>query len=66
MSELKGHNLIWIWMNKETGDCVSTKSISEFIRLIGGDYHWGFETLLNSKLYRTCDYIFWACGEVKN
>ena len=66
MSELKGHRLIWIWMNKETGDCVSTKSISEFIRLIGGDYHWSFDTLLNSKLYRTCDYVFWACGEVKN
>ena len=66
MSELKGHRLIWIWMNKETGDCVSTRSISEFIRLIGGDYHWSFDTLLNSKLYRTCDYVFWACGEVKN
>ena len=66
MLDIKGPNLIWIWMNKETGDCVSTKSISEFIRLIGGDYHWGFNTLLNSKLYRNCDYIFWACGEVKN
>ena len=66
MSELKGHRLIWIWMNKETGDCVSTRSISEFIRLIGGDYHWSFDTLLNSKLYRICDYVFWACGEVKN
>ena len=57
---------VWIWMNKNTGDCVSTRSISEFIRLIGANYNWSFNTLLKSKLYRTCDYVFWACGEVKN
>lgn len=66
MLDTKRNNLIWIWMNKETGDCISTKSLSEFIHLIGADYPWGFNKLMSSKLYRNCDYIFWACGEVKN
>ena len=65
--------MIFIWLDKETGDCIETqtfrqgllmgglkKSLLSTIRLKEGEYYYK-----NNKNYQNLRYSLWAIGEEK-